>query len=523
MDVDNVELLYSLLQNLFMLISIVGIGSYYIIKIPRKYSSIAWGLLFGVATISMMLTRIEVTTGYFMDFRNVTLTLAGIAGGPIGALIATIFSSLFRIFQGGAGLIPGITSCVIYAVIGVTLHCYIENRLIRNGYLLVLGFGLAGVALTLLMFLPPWNHPFTIIAAKNLATPMLIFNPIAMLVSYRLYILTQTHVPQILLLENLLKTNHLLFATMNSQEKFTYISRPLQENPYYETMSLRLMSISKKVLQLGENCNEEFVVTQFEKTYYYLMKAVPYHGVHLEEGVIIIISDITPQREIEQYMARMDRLDIVGQMAASVAHEVRNPMTAARGFVQLIAKRSPEHCGQLAIVIEELDRANNIISNFLAIARDRAVEKEKCSINDIILSILPIIEADGLKRDIMTKVNLDAIIPEHPYNVEEIKQLIYNLVLNGFDAMQQVAVKELTICTSYSTKEITLIIKDTGCGINESQKQKLFEPFFTTKKEGTGLGLTVCNSIVERHEGRIGVKSETGAGTEFIVRFREAI
>ena len=89
--------------------------------------------------------------------------------------------------------------------------------------------------------------------------------------------------------------------------------------------------------------------------------------------------------------------------------------------------------------------------------------------------------------------------------------------------MQQVAVKELTICTSYSTKEITLIIKDTGCGINESQKQKLFEPFFTTKKEGTGLGLTVCNSIVERHEGRIGVKSETGAGTEFIVRFREAI
>ena len=223
--------------------------------------------------------------------------------------------------------------------------------------------------------------------------------------------------------------------------------------------------------------------------------------------------------EQTEKMTRLDRLNIIGEMAASIAHEVRNPMTTVRGLLQLMSKK-PEFTKQkdnLELMIDEIDRANSIITEFLSLAKNRAMEFSENNMNDIIRDIYPLLRADALRNNCEIKVDFKEI-PTVPVDQNSIRQLILNMVRNGLDAMAGNS-GVIEISTKTENGIVYLAIRDYGSGISPEVREKLGTPFFTTKEKGTGLGLAICYRIVERHGASLSVESEPGKGTVFTIAF----
>ena len=235
-------------------------------------------------------------------------------------------------------------------------------------------------------------------------------------------------------------------------------------------------------------------------------------------GAVLVIQDITELERLRTELVNVERLSLVGQMAASITHEIRNPMAVVRGFLQLMKEKSPDSLDHYyRIVMEELDRANGIINDFLSLAQNRISEKEQWHLHQIINDLSPLLWADANLRGQTIELLLDEQVPKLHLNAKEIKQVLLNLARNGMEAMEEKG--KLTIQTRFreTNNMVELIVKDTGVGMSKSRQERLFEPFFTTKAKGTGLGLALCLSIVERHGGKIDVESEEGKGTTFII------
>jgi PAS domain S-box-containing protein len=236
-----------------------------------------------------------------------------------------------------------------------------------------------------------------------------------------------------------------------------------------------------------------------------------------EEEYFLMIEDITKRKQLEKEMARLERLNLVGEMAAGIGHEVRNPITAIRGFLQLLADKEEysKDKGFFALMIEELDRANSIITEFLSLAKNKPVDLEIKNLNDIIKALFPLIQASGMRNDNSINLKLGNI-PDMLLNEKEIRQLILNLVRNSLDAMESGG--NLTIKTFTEGEDVVLAVQDEGPGIAPDVLEKIGTPFFTTKENGTGLGLSVCYSIASRHNANITIKTDHD-GTTFLVRF----
>jgi signal transduction histidine kinase len=220
-------------------------------------------------------------------------------------------------------------------------------------------------------------------------------------------------------------------------------------------------------------------------------------------------------------MQRLDRLNLVGEMAASIGHEVRNPMTTVRGYLQLFQRRAElaKYGEQLTTMIEELDRANAIISEFLSLAKNKAIDRKRGNLNTIIRSLSPLIQADALRTGHETAFRTGDI-PDNEFDPQQVRQLILNLTLNALEAMQ--AGGRLTIRTYLSNQAIVLEVKDTGSGIPDQILEQLGTPFVTTKENGTGLGLPVCYRIAERHGAKITLQSSP-QGTTVRVAFSDIL
>jgi len=240
-----------------------------------------------------------------------------------------------------------------------------------------------------------------------------------------------------------------------------------------------------------------------------------------EKCILTAVKDITDLKQMEKEMARLDRLHLVGEMAAGIGHEIRNPMTAVRGFLQLLGAK--EECakfrGHFDLMIDELDRANSIITEFLSLAKNKMLDLQERNLNDIVKSLLPLLTADAIVFDKYLKTELGEL-PDLLFDEKEIRQLILNLVRNGLEAMAPG--QYLTIKTYRDNGSIILAVKDQGRGIAPEIIDKIGTPFFTTKDSGTGLGLATCHSIAARHNATIDI--ETGStGTTFFVKFNSII
>lgn len=235
-------------------------------------------------------------------------------------------------------------------------------------------------------------------------------------------------------------------------------------------------------------------------------------------AILETASDITRQKEHQREMARLSALNIVGQIASSIGHEIRNPMTTVRGYLQYLMKNDTSERGKASfmLMIEELDRANSIISEFLSIAKDNHVTFKTININDIIEKIKPLLEAQALETGKQV-VFLTDIVPDSLLEENQIRQVILNLVKNGLEASPD-GMGSVIVRTKKEENCAILEVQDNGQGIPRHILAEIGKPFFTTKETGTGLGLAVCYSIASRHNAQL--LFDTGSrGTTFSLKF----
>ncbi|MGO4889395.1 PAS domain S-box protein [Anaerobacillus sp. MEB173] len=244
-------------------------------------------------------------------------------------------------------------------------------------------------------------------------------------------------------------------------------------------------------------------------------------NIHGEACIISVITDITERVQWEKEMGRLDRLNLIGEMAAGIAHEIRNPMTTVLGFLQISKNQQQQSLPDeyINLMIDELNRANSIITEFLTLAKNKVADRQLQDVNKIIEAVFPLLQAEALLFDKSIELKLSNC-PLLSLDEKEIRQLILNLVLNGLEAMDSEGVLTIKTYTDSESSEVVLEIQDQGSGIDKHILDKLGTPFFTTKEKGTGLGLAVCYSVASRHNASIDIET-SDRGTIFFVRFKQ--
>lgn len=233
-------------------------------------------------------------------------------------------------------------------------------------------------------------------------------------------------------------------------------------------------------------------------------------------GALVIFSDLTARKETQRRLAQTERLATLGELMAGVAHEVRNPLTAIRGYVQIIRQQTslPVHQEYLSVVLKEIDSINKVIQQLLDFSRPRQSQWQQVLLNSLIEETLILVQTSGVQARITFNFEQDTGLPAIVADRELLKQVILNLLINAVQAIN--ARGEIRIRTwQYSATQQAVAIEDNGGGIDIALQKKIFDPFFTTKASGTGLGLALSQRIINAHQGDIHVASMPGCGATF--------
>jgi PAS domain S-box-containing protein len=228
-----------------------------------------------------------------------------------------------------------------------------------------------------------------------------------------------------------------------------------------------------------------------------------------------IRNDITERKKTEETLHRQDKLAAVGQLAAGVAHEIRNPLTSIKGYAEFLQldEKDPERLEYFDIILEEIERVNSIVEEFMVLAKPKAAILEEKNIVPIIKDVLNLLAFEARKKKVRLHFSSCEEIIQVECDEDRLKQVFLNLIKNGIEAMPNGG--DLWVCTNVKDDKVEISIKDTGVGIPQEKLAKLGEPFFTTKEDGNGLGLMVSFKIIESHNGHIYVESEVDKGTTF--------
>ncbi|RFU68241.1 PAS domain S-box protein [Bacillus sp. V59.32b] len=230
---------------------------------------------------------------------------------------------------------------------------------------------------------------------------------------------------------------------------------------------------------------------------------------------LAIRNDITERKKTEEALHRQDKLAAVGQLAAGVAHEIRNPLTSMKGYAEFLQldENDPQRQEFLDIILDEIERVNDIVEDFMVLAKPQTLNLETKNIVPVVRNVLSLLEFEARKRNVY--LHFDCKEEEILVSCDEnrLKQVFLNFLKNGMDAMPNGG--NLQVNIELKEGEVQISIVDTGVGIPADKIKRLGEPFYTTKKTGNGLGLMVSFKIIESHNGRVFVESELNKGTSF--------
>lgn len=232
-----------------------------------------------------------------------------------------------------------------------------------------------------------------------------------------------------------------------------------------------------------------------------------------EPAVQVIIRDISERKKNEELLINSEKLYVAGQLAAGIAHEIRNPLTSLKGFLQLIASGRKNSANYYDIMNSELDRIEEIVSELLMLSKPQVYQLSYNDVRIMMRDTVTLLETQAILRNIAIETDYGSE-PLWVYGVEnQVKQVFINVIKNAIEAMTDGG--SIRINLTREKDGVYIRIHDEGPGIGEDQLAKIGQPFYTTKEKGTGLGLMVSYKIVDNHHGRIQVNSEIGKGTVF--------
>jgi len=233
-----------------------------------------------------------------------------------------------------------------------------------------------------------------------------------------------------------------------------------------------------------------------------------------------LVTDVTERERLQARLTEAERLAAAGELAAGVAHEIRNPLAAIVNATTLLGVEETlsgeERAHTLGVVKKEARRLNRILSDFLIFAGPREPKPLAGDIREIVDHVGALIREDhGRAHDVELSVRVDPVVPAFPFDADQITQVVWNIALNGVEAMDGCG--RLSIAVGLSEAQVAIAITDTGRGMPAEELRRVFEPFYSKKPAGTGLGLTIARRIVAAHGGRIEIESTPGRGTCFTI------
>lgn len=234
------------------------------------------------------------------------------------------------------------------------------------------------------------------------------------------------------------------------------------------------------------------------------------------QGTFVMLTDDRTGKVFEEQIERNECLTAVGQMAAGICHEIRNPLQSVKGFVQLLGEENQDNENVKAygeIIISEIDRANGIIQEFLQLAKPSVAKFLRKDMNALVEEVILLMSSEALMQNVAIKARFDEKMPLMLVDESRIKQVLINLLSNAFGAITAQGLIEIDTKYDAEAAEAKVTISDNGTGMDPETLACINQPFFTTKEGGTGLGLPICYSIIEDHGGHIQVESALGKGT----------
>ena len=302
-----------------------------------------------------------------------------------------------------------------------------------------------------------------------------------------------------------------LFADEREADKV--LDELLNKKRMFESREINLIGRTKKLIPIGFTTT---LLSAEDSAY---------------DGVIISFRDLTNLPHTRLQMERIDRLTTLGEVSAGIAHEIRNPLAGIKTSAQVLEESfSPgDHRSQLvARIVKEIDRSNELLKKFFNFAKPGKPKQEYVSLETLIEGVYLLLSSKIHKKEILSEKNIESDIPDIYVDENQIEQVLINLFLNSLDAMEKgdsitVNLKyvenEEEVVLDNASKAVVLEIKDTGCGIDSDNLERIFNPFFTTKSDGVGLGLSISSRLIEENGGRILVESKKNQGTQVFIYF----
>jgi PAS domain S-box-containing protein len=503
---------------------------------PLKHASIWVGIYAGVVSAILSLLAIQ-QQGYSYDIRYAPVMLVFAYLGPVAGLITGVLSLLTRVVTSGHWSAAIIGWSMI--MIGFSIIHLLTKRLTAVKRSVIL-FGAYLVLYLMVVFMfkifidkPVFHFQYILFVLLGLFIGGLLIESYLKLFKLNNKLINmykmveESEAKYRLIAEN---TSDLI-AVMNEEQSIIYYS-PSHENVLgFQCKELETFEEYKLIhpdeVDLFKSTIRVMYENKISKSIEFRMRhkdgrwltfesrCMPVRGENDEvENIVMISRDITERKEAEEILLRSEKLSIVGELAAGIAHEIRNPLTTIKGFMQLY-QRGDSSIDNL--LLSELDRIETITSQLLTLGKPQAVELKQTNILELIEGTLELLPPEAMMNNIELKLKFEETSYFITCEKNQLKQVFLNIVKNAMEAMKDGGEIQITLQKG-PEDECVISVQDQGCGIPEELLPRLGEPFYTLKEKGTGLGLMISNKIIKQHNGSITFKSKSKEGTIVEIR-----
>ncbi|WP_342429461.1 ATP-binding protein [Neobacillus sp. FSL H8-0543] len=516
-----------------LLVSIPLVIRSFINHRPIKQVRLWAGIYGGIVSVILVMLSIQ-EQGYSYDIRYAPVILIYTFLGPVAGIITGAFALIARLFTSGQWY-PAITGWMISMTGFIIIHMYTKHLTYVKRCLAIFGTYVVAYVLTVLSFHILIDNPLFHLEYLLFVLLGVIFGGLLIESYVKLYRLNSRLTDMYKLVEaseskyRLIAENTSdLIIVMDKEHAISYFSPSHEYVLGYEYCEIENYKLCKfihpdDVRMFKQTISEMFVSENSQSIEFRLghkaghwivfeSRCMPVKGENqLIQSIVIISRDISERRKAEEFLLQSEKLSIVGELAAGVAHEIRNPLTTVKGFVQLY-KAENSSIVYNDLLLSELERIETITSELLSLGKPQAVQMNRLNLKDLIENTLELLSPQAHMNAIQLKLYVEKSEFYITGEKNQLKQVFLNVLKNAIESMADGGEIYINILKR-NEGECIISFQDQGVGIPEEILPRLGEPFYTLKEKGTGLGLMICHKIIKQHHGSITFQSKMNEGT----------